>query len=175
VQIDCGDSQSSVELLQSVKEELRRIPHRGIGYGLLRYINTTMAEKLQTLPQAELRMNYLGQLDSGLPNSSMFRIASQPIGPAQSPKAERGYLLNIIGSVSGNELRVEWTYSENIHRRETIEQLSQDYLDELRVLIAQSRSGDEMSYSPADFPNAKLNQADLNKVLARLSVKPKDN
>jgi non-ribosomal peptide synthase protein (TIGR01720 family) len=98
----------------------------------------------------------------------MFTVASQPIGPAQSPKAERAYLLNIIGSVTGGELRLEWTYSENIHFRETVEHLAQNYLHELRVLIAQSRSGDEMSYSPSDFPNAKLSQADLNKVLAKL-------
>lgn len=120
------------------------------------------------MPQAEVRLNYLGQVDRALLDSSMFTIASQPIGPSQSPTAQRAYLLNIIGSVTGGELRLEWTYSENIHLRETVERLAQNYLHELRVLIVQSRSGDEMSYSPSDFPNAKLSQTDLNKVLAKL-------
>jgi amino acid adenylation domain-containing protein len=35
-----------------------------------------------------------------------------------------------------------------------------------------SKSGDDVSYSPSDFPRAKLSQEDLNKVLARLSGSP---
>jgi len=167
VLIDCGDSQTTVDVLRSVKEQLRTIPNRGIGYGLLRYTNEATADKLRALPQAEVRLNYLGQVDRALLDSSMFTVASQPIGPAQSPKAQRAYLLNIIGSVTGGELRLDWTYSENIHRRETVERLAQNYLHELRVLIAQSQSG-EMSYSPSDFPNAKVSQVELNKVLAKL-------
>ena len=168
VLLDCGDSQTTVDVLRSLKERLRTIPNRGIGYGLLRYSNDAAAEKLRALPQAEVRLNYLGQVDRALLDSSMFTVASQPIGPAQSPNAQRAYLLNIIGSVSAGELRLEWTYSENVHLRETVERLAQNYLHELRELIAQSRSTDEMSYSPSDFPNAKLSQEDLNKVLARL-------
>jgi non-ribosomal peptide synthase protein (TIGR01720 family) len=168
VLLDCGDSQTTVDVLRSVKERMRTIPNRGIGYGLLRYTNDEAAEKLRAMPQAEVRLNYLGQVDRALLDSSMFTVASQPIGPPQSPKAQRAYLLNIIGSVTAGELRLDWTYSENIHHRETVERLAQNYLHELRALIAQSRSGDEMSYSPSDFPNAKLSQADLNKVLAKL-------
>ncbi len=39
------------ETLKSVKEQLRRIPNRGIGYGILRYLNkdTAIGKKLQTL------------------------------------------------------------------------------------------------------------------------------
>ena len=169
VLLDCGDSQTTVEALRSIKEQLRTIPNRGIGYGLLRYTsNDPAADKLSGLPQAEVRLNYLGQVDRALLDSSMFTVAAQPTGPSQSPKAERAYLLNVIGTVTGGELRLEWTYSENIHRRETVERLAQNYLNELRALIAQSGSGDEMTYSPSDFPNAKLSQADLDKVLAKI-------
>jgi non-ribosomal peptide synthase protein (TIGR01720 family) len=153
-----------------VKEQLRRIPNRGIGYGLLRYASGdfAVAEKLQALPQAEVRFNYLGQVDRALLDSSMFTVAAQATGPAQSPKAERTYPLNVIGTVTGGELRLEWTYSENLHREETIVRLARRYIDELRELIARSRTGDKASYSPSDFPQAKLSQEDLNKVLARL-------
>ena len=170
VVLDCGDSQTTVEVLRSVKEQLRTIPNRGIGYGLLRYASSdsAVAEKLQALPQAEVRFNYLGQVDRALLDSSMFTVAALPTGPAQSLKAERTYPLNIIGTVTGGELRLEWTYSENLHREETIVGLARHYIDELRELIAQSRTGDKASYSPSDFPQAKLSQEDLNKVLARL-------
>lgn len=170
VVLDGGDSQAAVEALRSVKEQLRTIPNRGIGYGLLRYASgdSAVAEKLRALPQAEVRFNYLGQVDRALLDSSMFSVAPQPSGPAQSSKAERAYLMNIIGTVSGGELRLEWTFSENIHRRETVARLARSYVEELRALIAQSRTGGKLSYSPSDFPRAKLSQEELNKVLAKL-------
>ncbi|HZE68259.1 MAG TPA: amino acid adenylation domain-containing protein [Pyrinomonadaceae bacterium] len=170
VLLDGGHAQSAVESLQSVKEQLRRIPNRGIGYGLLRYASgdSNVAEKFQSLPQAEVRFNYLGQVDRVLLDSSMFSIAPQPSGPTQSSKAERAYLLNIIGMVSGGELRLEWTFSESIHRKETVTRLAQSFVGELRTLIAQSRMGDKINYSPSDFPSAKLSQEELNKVLAKL-------
>ena len=36
--LELGSGTSTVETLRSVKEQLRRVPHRGIGYGLLRYL-----------------------------------------------------------------------------------------------------------------------------------------
>jgi non-ribosomal peptide synthase protein (TIGR01720 family) len=177
VVLDCGAAQTAVDALRSVKEQLRAIPKRGIGYGLLRYAghDAAGAERLAALPQAEVRFNYLGQVDRALLDSSMFTVAAQPTGPAQSPKAGRTYLLNVIGTVTGGELRLEWTYNENIHREETIARLAHSYIDELRELIAQSRTGDKASYSPSDFPQAKLSQEDLNKVLARLGGMGNEN
>lgn len=164
------DGQSAIAVLKSVKEQLRAVPNRGIGYGLLRYASgdATVAGQLKALPQAEVRFNYLGQVDRALLDSAMFKVAPLPTGPAQSPRAARGYLLNIIASVTGGELRLEWTYSENIHQEETVAHLAQNYLAELRALISASATGEQMSYSPADFPRAKLSQADLNKVLSQL-------
>jgi len=77
-------------------------------------------------------------------------------------------LLNVIGSVTGGELCLEWTYSQNSHRRETIERLAETYLAELRVLIAQSQQGTAASYSPTDFPQAKLSQEELSRLLTKL-------
>ncbi len=100
----------------------------------------------------------------------MFEPDPESSGPLQSPKRERGYLLNIIGAVTSGELRLEWTYSENIHRRETVERLARSYIEELQTLIAQARSRvDAASFSPIDFPRAKLSPEELKKVLAKLT------
>ena len=170
VVLDCGNAQTAVESLQLVKEQLRKIPNRGIGYGLLRFASgdATIAEKLQSLPQAEVRFNYLGQVDRMLLDSSMFSMASHSSGPAQSRKAERAYLINIIGVVSSGELRLEWTFSESIHHKESVSQVADRFIEELRDLIAQSRTSEKISYSPSDFPSARLSQEELNKVLAKL-------
>jgi amino acid adenylation domain-containing protein/non-ribosomal peptide synthase protein (TIGR01720 family) len=170
VVLDCGNAQTAVEALQQVKEQLRAIPNRGIGYGLLRFASGDgmIAEKLRSLPQAEVRFNYLGQVDRMLLDPSMFSMASHSSGPAQSRKAERAYLINIIGVVSSGKLRLEWTFSESIHHKESVSQVADRFIEELRDLIAQSRTSEKISYSPSDFPSAQLSQEELNKVLAKL-------
>jgi amino acid adenylation domain-containing protein/non-ribosomal peptide synthase protein (TIGR01720 family) len=167
VVLDCKDSDTPVETLRSVKEQLRTIPNRGIGYGLLKYYDAAAASRLRALPQAQLRFNYLGQIDRVFVDSSMFALAPHQTGPAQSLKAERAYLLNIIAMVTGGELKLQWTYSENIHRHETIERLAQQHLLQLRTLIEQSRVAQTI-YSPSDFPNANLTKEELDKVLAKI-------
>ena len=172
VALDLKESQTPVDAVRLVKEQLRAIPNRGIGYGLLRYANgdPQIAAALSGQPQAEVRFNYLGQTDRALPQASMFEPDPESSGPLQSPKRERGYLLNIIGAVTSGELRLEWTYSENIHRRETVERLARSYIEELQTLIAQARSRvDAASFSPIDFPRAKLSPEELKKVLAKLT------
>jgi len=166
VVLDCKDSQTPVETLRSVKEQLRNIPNRGIGYGLLKYADA--GSKLRALPQAEMRFNYLGQIDRVFVDSSMFAMAPQQTGPAQSLKAQRAYLLNIIAMVTGGELKLQWTYSDNLHRQETIEHLAQHHLQELRMLIDQSQAGGETVLSPSDFPSANLSREELEKVLAKI-------
>jgi non-ribosomal peptide synthase protein (TIGR01720 family) len=158
------------ESLRVVKEQFRAIPNRGIGYGLLRYLsgNTALVDQQENFPQAQVRFNYLGQLDRALNEASLFIPANRPSGPTQSAKGSRAYLLNIIGAVSNGELRFEWTYSANIHRPETIERLARKYIQELQKLIVHSQSSGEASYLPSDFPKAKLSKEDLNKVLGKL-------
>lgn len=170
VVLDCGRAQSPVEALQLVKEQLRAIPNCGIGYGLLRYASgdDKVTEMLKGLPLSEVRFNYLGQVDRVLLDSSMFGFTSQSSGPAQTAKAPRAYLINIIGQISGGELRLDWTFSESIHRQETITRLAQGFVAELRNLIAASRTSDKVAFSPSDFPSAQLTQDELNKVLAKL-------
>lgn len=53
------------DVLKSVKEQLRAIPNKGIGYGLLRYLSqdAEIASQLQAFPQAQISFNYLGQFD----------------------------------------------------------------------------------------------------------------
>ncbi|MEW2527592.1 amino acid adenylation domain-containing protein [Streptomyces sp. NPDC047071] len=47
--------------VKAVKEQLRAVPGRGIGYGLLRYLNPETARTLSELPCGQIGFNYLGR------------------------------------------------------------------------------------------------------------------
>lgn len=130
------------DALLSVKEQLRRVPNRGIGYGLLRYLNTDteIVGKLRALSHAELSFNYLGRLDQIQPESTMFALDSDFTKRVYSLWGNRPYLLNINVGILHSKLHVAWTYSENIYQRDTIETLARDFLVALRELIAHCRS-----------------------------------
>jgi amino acid adenylation domain-containing protein/non-ribosomal peptide synthase protein (TIGR01720 family) len=157
-----------LEVLRDVKQQLRSVPNHGIGYGLLRYSSgrTDLVDQLVQAAQAEVRFNYLGQVDRSIASSQLFAAALPISAEAQSPNGDRGYLLNIISSVTGGELRFDWTYSENIHARNTIESLAETCMAELRALLADSETSSAV-FAVADFPKANLSQGDLEKILAK--------
>jgi len=126
-----------VEGLKSIKEQLRRIPNRGIGYGLLRYLSrdAAIAAKLRGLSQPEVSFNYLGQFDQLFHKTSLFAWTEEASGPAHSPRGSRRPLLSVNGSVVEGRLRLIWIYSANLHRRSTIEDLAQAFLESLRSFI----------------------------------------
>ncbi len=164
VVLKLGESTQKEEVLKAVKEQLRAIPHRGIGYGVLRYLSN--AEQLQTLPKAEVRFNYLGQSDQVFQNSSLFQLATESIGAARSLRGNRSYLLDINAIVVGGRLQFDWTYSEQIHCRDTIENLALEFGAVMRSLIL--NSPDAANYTPTDFPKARLSQTALNLLLAQI-------
>ena len=157
------------EALKSIKEQLRSIPNRGIGYGVLRYLSRD--EQLPLLLPAEVRFNYLGQFDQVLPESSLFKLIHQTPGASRSATGDRRYLLDINGFVLGGQLQLEWTYSQEIHRRTTIEWLTQGFVEALRSLISHCQSSEAGGYTASDFPQANLNQKDLEQILAKISGK----
>jgi non-ribosomal peptide synthase protein (TIGR01720 family) len=164
-----GHDGEPLQALRGVKEQLRALPKRGIGYGLLRYAGGDSAEKLRALPRAEIVFNYLGQLDRGLPEGSFFTRAGESSGRTRSPRGRRLHLLEIIGSVAAGRLRLEWTYGEGAHRRETVERLMADFGESLRLFIEQSRSSQAGKPAPPDFPLAGLSNEQLDDILQEVS------
>ncbi|AFZ11266.1 amino acid adenylation domain protein [Crinalium epipsammum PCC 9333] len=161
---------NSVETLKSVKEQLRSIPNRGIGYGLLRYLNSDRLQ-LAKLPQAEISFNYLGQFDQTFTESTLFDLAKESAGASQSKREHRTYLLEINGLVTGGQVQFDWTYSEAVHHRSTIESLAQSFIEALKSLINQSQLKDAIAYTPSDFSEfewSQWNQSDIDDILTAI-------
>ncbi|MEG4574238.1 amino acid adenylation domain-containing protein [Microcoleus sp. N3A4] len=155
------------DAIRSIKEQIRAIPNRGIGYGLLRYLSDDreIISSLKTLPISEVGFNYLGQFDWGISSERLFKLASESIGPEHSQLGHRIHLIDINGIVVEGQLNVDWSYSENFHKSATIERLAQQYIEALKTLIVHCQSPDVGGYTPSDFPLAKLDQQQLDNLL----------
>jgi non-ribosomal peptide synthase protein (TIGR01720 family) len=69
--------------------------------------------------------------------------------------------------VYGGEFQMIWAYSENIHDKSTIEALAAEFMAHLRSLIEQCHA-QPIAYTPSDFPEASIDQEDLDNILAEL-------
>jgi amino acid adenylation domain-containing protein/non-ribosomal peptide synthase protein (TIGR01720 family) len=158
------------ESVKEVKEQLRKVPGRGLGYGALRYLcgDPLVREQMRSIPQAEISFNYLGQFTQDMEADTTFRPAREAHGLDRNPLGRRENLLEANAAVSGGRLSVAWTYSRNLHRPETIARFSGLYLDALRDIIAHCLSPEAGSFTPSDFPLAGLDQKKLDKVLSKL-------
>ncbi|HXU44303.1 MAG TPA: condensation domain-containing protein, partial [Thermoanaerobaculia bacterium] len=153
--------------LRAVKERLRAIPNRGLGFGLLRYLGDEEARAaLSRAPASEISFNYLGQLDQALPEASPFLLARENAGPAEDPAQPRRFLLDVAASVLGGRMELTATFGGNVHRRATIERLLDAFARELRAIVEHCRQPEAGGFTPSDFPLARIDQGALDRLLA---------
>jgi amino acid adenylation domain-containing protein/non-ribosomal peptide synthase protein (TIGR01720 family) len=159
------------EALRSVKEQWRQVPHRGIGYGVLRYLTgeAGLAERLRSLPHPDVSFNYLGQLDNVLPETASFTLANESVAQTQSLRGNQSHLLRVNAGVTEGQLQVVWTYSQDLYRQTTIEKLADRFQKALLALITDCRSSKKHSYEPSDFPDSELSQKELDLIVAKLN------
>ncbi len=154
--------------LKAVKEQLRRVPERGLGYGLLKYGggDEETRERLREV-RAEVAFNYLGQLDTVVSEERMFRGAKESSGESHGATARRSHTLIINSSVQGGELVLAWSYSKQIHAKATIERVAREQVQRLQQVVEHCREEEAGGYTPSDFPLAHLNQRELDVVIGK--------
>ncbi|NOX37607.1 MAG: amino acid adenylation domain-containing protein, partial [Calditrichaeota bacterium] len=156
-------------VIRAVKEELRAIPERGIGFGILRYLcpDETIRQQLKKLPHPPISFNYLGQFNqgSGEGAAGLFGGTDVNKGPDRDPGAPRTHLIDIIGNVSGNRLQFVFIYSGNQFQKKRMETFARLYIEALRDIVEHSLQTPAPAFTPSDFPLARLNQEALDRIL----------
>ncbi|HKV12821.1 MAG TPA: condensation domain-containing protein, partial [Thermoanaerobaculia bacterium] len=170
VRLELRPSWGPDESIKAVKEHLRAIPRRGIGYGLLRYLRAgePAVRPLRDLAPPEVCFNYLGQLDQALPPGSRFSAAGEGSGPTQSRRTRRSHPIDVNAGVSGGRLRVAFQFDAHARQLSAVQPLAERFHERLLALIAHCRARIEervASYTPADFPLAGLDQRELDRHL----------
>ncbi|WP_035642219.1 non-ribosomal peptide synthetase, partial [Bradyrhizobium sp. ORS 375] len=156
----CGSDDAA--LVRSIKEELRAIPWRGLGYGILRHCGThAQRAALADGAQPRIVFNYLGQFGSSLGPESAFSIAPESAGPSRSASAPLGRWLSINGQVLDRELRLTFGFGRKRYRRATVQRLADHYAVALREVVAHCTSG-ASGITPSDVPLSRLSQPELD-------------
>ncbi|MBF2936489.1 non-ribosomal peptide synthetase, partial [Pseudomonas aeruginosa] len=153
--------------IKGIKEQLRAVPNKGIGFGALRYLGSAASQAaLAGLPMPRITFNYLGQFDGSfaMDEGALFVPAGERAGDDQSPDAPLANWLALNGRIYGGELRIDWSFSGERFETTSIQRLADAYRDELLALIAHCRVAEGQGLTPSDFPLARLDQARLDQL-----------
>ncbi|SHE68680.1 fengycin family lipopeptide synthetase D/tyrocidine synthetase-2 [Seinonella peptonophila] len=124
------NASSTQHLLKSINEQLRSVPHQGIGYGLLKYLTKpSLRSALSFQLQPEISFNYLGKMDS-------YRLDAMPVGYAVDPQTQIKEKIEVNSAITGEgKLVLSFRYSPKAYRQETMERLMQQYREQLLKII----------------------------------------
>jgi amino acid adenylation domain-containing protein/non-ribosomal peptide synthase protein (TIGR01720 family) len=157
--------------IKEVKEMLRQIPHKGMGYGVLKYL-TAKEKKVDINFQLNppISFNYLGQFDNEV-KKMPFEFALEFHGNDQSVNDEREHDLEVSGSITNNQLWMSIRYNTKHFKAETIETLLSRYKEELTHIISYCSTRQEKELTPSDFTYDKLSIDSIEALDALISRK----
>ena len=165
--LDLEGTSGPREALQAIKKQVRQIPNGGIGYGLLRYLHED--QQLKALPRAQISFNYVGRFSQSYSESSLFVAAREFAAPSHSPRGVRPYLIEVNGGIDAQgRLEMVFTYSENLHRRSSIERFGEGFVRSLLDIVEQTLLPTAPRSNPSGFLVGDLSQVDLEKLIAEL-------
>ncbi|MBM7776164.1 amino acid adenylation domain-containing protein/non-ribosomal peptide synthase protein (TIGR01720 family) [Actinokineospora baliensis] len=149
------------EVLKSVKERLRAVPHNGLSYEALRYLGQDSPLAGRPLPQ--IGFNYHGRFDTD--DAAGLLSGRHEAGPEVDPSAERDFVLEVIGLVESDELVLTWEYSTALHHEATVRRLADAMLAALREIAKHCTAAGSGGRTPSDFPLARLTQSQVDRLV----------
>ncbi|GAB5533684.1 MAG: hypothetical protein Roseis3KO_54610 [Roseivirga sp.] len=152
VSLSIDGESSEGEMIKSIKETLRSIPDKGMGFGILKHLHPSEATR-DSLSEArwDIVFNYLGQIDNAVKSAGWFGGSSEHSGEAIASSHPFTHPLVVNSSVSDGKLRLSWNYSERQYNEATIERLADDYINNLTQLIVHCNTKEDSEHTPSDY------------------------
>jgi non-ribosomal peptide synthase protein (TIGR01720 family) len=155
------------ELIKETKESLRKIPNKGVGYGLLRHLSQDKTIQDKMIAQPEITFNYLGQFDSGDANEGLTISKLSP-GYAVDQRNEKDSVVDISGMISNGELSIDISYNPLLNNEQEIDLFLETYESKLLEIINHCKNKDEAVNTASDFESEDLSNSELDDIMDML-------
>ncbi|MFB9839479.1 condensation domain-containing protein, partial [Actinoallomurus acaciae] len=159
-------------VLKRVKEHLRSLPDRGLGYGLLRWLNPDTAGELAAFGEPQIAFNFLGRVDttgSGPARPWTLRPGGISAGSDPGMPVAVTLVLNAVAEdgPDGPRLVGHWSYPAGLLDPDAVAALAEAWIRALRGLARHGTSGGAGGHTPSDMPLVSLDQGDLDALEGR--------
>nr|WP_225732685.1 non-ribosomal peptide synthetase [Nocardia sp. JCM 34519] len=157
------------DIVKSVKEQLLAVPDKGIGYGLLRYLNPSTAQRLRTVGQ--ISFNYLGRASAGEIPQQLAEIGWVPVADLGrldgdmdlDMPANATVDINAIvtDGADGPQLGASFAYPNGLLDRERVQEFADLWVAALTALATHAQRPDAGGLTPSDLPLVRVGQPDI--------------
>jgi amino acid adenylation domain-containing protein/non-ribosomal peptide synthase protein (TIGR01720 family) len=148
--------------IKQVKETLRKIPRKGMGYGILKYISP--ARENFTGRSPEICFNYLGQFEDKT-LGGLFEMSEIPPGNMMSPQSEREHALDINCEIMNGEMRLRLGYNRRRYDQKIIRSILSGFEKSITEIIRRCLDKGETELTAADYGDKDLSLEELGDIL----------
>jgi amino acid adenylation domain-containing protein/non-ribosomal peptide synthase protein (TIGR01720 family) len=161
VLLDLSHEKNLSRQVKEIKENLRQVPNKGIGYGILRYL-TSQEHKagLEFKLNPQIGFNYLGQFDADV-RQSTFKTSRESIGNVLGPNIKRDYEIDVSGMITDKSLFMSIAYNKNQYPQEALRGFLEHYETVLRHIISYCSQKKERELTPSDLTFNELSIAEI--------------
>ncbi|WP_100001466.1 non-ribosomal peptide synthetase [Bacillus velezensis] len=149
--------------VKTVKDTLGRIPDKGIGYGILKYMTPPEQKTIRFRQAPEISFNYLGQFND-TEDQHTFSLSGLASGHDITPTWQREQAVEMSAMAAQNKLHFSLSYPPSRFRKETMEQLLQTLQQYLRDIMAHCTGKEEAEKTVSDFSSKTLTSDDLDSI-----------
>ncbi|MCP4350753.1 MAG: AMP-binding protein [Desulfobacterales bacterium] len=167
VLLELPDSDDPGYRIKHIKETLRKVPQKGIGYGILRYL--TLPENKEDMSfdiSPQISFNYLGQFSEQA--GGQLQLAKESSGDTLDSKAEFIYDLDINSIVIHGQFKMMITYNPGYYKKETTGTILAYIRDELLKITEHCRQAEDTEITPSDIDYDGFSIDQLDQVLDNL-------
>ncbi|MFB8179419.1 amino acid adenylation domain-containing protein [Streptomyces sp. NPDC055966] len=156
--------------VKAVKEQLRAIPDKGIGYGLLRHLNPKTAEILKEYGDGQVAFNYLGRLGTAASapaqGAAAWTMSGGLDGLAPEPNAPALAAVDITAfcaeTAQGPRLTADFAFATGVLSQEAVRELADRWRTALEGLAGHATAPRAGGLTPSDVALVRVRQRDLD-------------
>ncbi|MEV6324177.1 amino acid adenylation domain-containing protein [Nocardia sp. NPDC051787] len=145
--------------IKATKEQLRILPDKGIGFGMLRYLVPETAAALADAPTPQISFNYLGRATTG---GEAEPWLPRRFAATQDDRAPLAAAVDINAVHTDSGLEVTWAYASRLFEKADLAELAALWTQALGALAEHAESAGAGGRTPSDFDLVAVTQAQID-------------
>ena len=153
------------DAIKAIKDTMRSVPDGGIGFGVLR--DLLEDPEIRSIARPTVNLNYIGR---GIPSTGdpVFHWIEGDQAGSRHPEARLPFPIEVVASIRDGQLHLDCRYDTRSFQRERVVRFATTAVENLKRLIDHCLTDGVGGFTPSDFPEVGLDQAQLDDLLAEL-------
>ncbi|MER5931852.1 amino acid adenylation domain-containing protein [Streptomyces sp. NPDC002054] len=158
-------------VLKAVKEQLSAVPDKGLGFGLLRYLNDETGAELAQYGTGQIGFNYLGRFSATDMPEDLRGLGWTQLSGAEAVTADLNADMPALSTVEINSAVVDTEqgsrfeavigFATGVLTREEVQELADLWCEALEAIARHAATPGAGGFTPSDLPLVGVKQQDI--------------